>query len=89
MDDDSVTSLCVSRIYRSLTVAHSLGTDLETGTVLSCHHIFLGITAFKNEHFQVFYLLPDSSRHSFYQNQFRVVKWLLNSRTAYCYISWS
>lgn len=70
-------------------MAHSLGTDLETGTVLSCHHIFLGITAFKNEHFQVFYLLPDSSRHSFYQNRFRVVKWLLNSRTAYCYISWS
>lgn len=71
MDNDSVTSLSVSWIYWNLTVAHSLGTDLETGTVLSCHHIFLSITDFKNqEHFQFFHLLPDCSRHGFYQNHF-------------------
>lgn len=49
MHNDSITSLCVSRIYWSLTVARSLGTDLETETVLSCHHIFFGITGFKNK----------------------------------------
>lgn len=90
MDNDSVTSLCVSWIYWNLTMAHSLGTDLGTGTVLSYHHIFLGITDFKNK--------SNSSSSiccltvidmDFTKTVFSIVKWLLNSRTAYCYISWS
>lgn len=90
MVNDSVTSPCVSRIYWSLTVAHSLGTDLGTGTVLSCHHVLLGITDFKSK---------STSSSSiccltvvdidFTKTIFRVVKWLLNSKTAYGYISWS
>lgn len=90
MDNDSVTSLSVSWIYWNLTVAHSLGTDLETGTVLSCHHIFLGITDFKNKSTSSFSIccltVVDMD---FTKTIFSLDKWLLNSRIAYCYISWS
>lgn len=77
MDNDSVTSLCVSG---NLTVAHSLGTDLETGTILSCHHIFFGIADFKNKSTSsssiccLTWILPKCL--------ISIVKWLVNSRTA-------
>lgn len=83
--DMIVLLLCVSVGSIAIWLAYSLGTDLETGTVLSCHHIFLGITDFKNK---------STSSSSiccltvvdmdFTKTDFSIVKWLLNSRTAYC-----